>query len=144
MQWRHVGNEPWVDRGPAGGGAGWDEEGEEEVAAVVAPPCGETSGNAAASSQPGSATRRSSSALSGPKRPGCAASSFASSSPATSAIHAHPADAIARASTKAGDAEVKRQRQQVKTEEAGDVANAQLPRVHGAERNRMLVTDGSM
>jgi hypothetical protein len=63
--------------------------------AVAASACGagETSGKAAAS-RPGSATRRSSSALSGPKRPGCAASSLASSSPATSAIHAQPADAI--------------------------------------------------
>ena len=52
---------------------------------TVASLCGETSGVAAA----GSAMRRLSSALSGPKRPGCAASSFSSSSPATSAIHPH-------------------------------------------------------
>lgn len=58
----------------------WEEE---EV--TVASLCGETSGVAAA----GSAMRRLSSALSGPKRPGCAASSFSSSSPATSAIHPH-------------------------------------------------------
>lgn len=61
----------------------WEEE---EV--TVASLCGETSGVAAAAAA-GSAMRRLSSALSGPKRPGCAASSFSSSSPATSAIHPH-------------------------------------------------------
>lgn len=82
-----------VREGAAAAAAGWDEE-----AAGVVSARGETSGNAAASSRPGSATRRWSSALSGPKRPGCAASSFASSSPATSAIHAQrPADAISLA-----------------------------------------------
>lgn len=51
----------------------WEEE---EV--TVASLCGETSGVAAAAAA-GSAMRRLSSALSGPKRPGCAASSFSSS-----------------------------------------------------------------
>lgn len=78
-------NRPWVDEMCRSGGAACEEGG-----VAAAPRQWWSSGGNA---RPGSATRRCSSALSGPNRPGCAASSFASSSRATSAIHAQPSSA---------------------------------------------------